>query len=76
MSIDLEPARQLMAADGIEIALVKMEDEVAHLALSVVDAACAECVLPPEMLEPVLLDLLRTSHPTLAGVHIVATETP
>ena len=71
MNLDLEPARELMAADGIELTFVRMEDEVAHLSMSVVDAECAECVLPPEMLVPVILDLLRTSHPTLAGVRII-----
>lgn len=74
MTLDLEPARQFMAADGIDITLVRMDGDVAYVAMSIVDAACAECVLPPEMLEPVLLDLLRPSRPTLAAVHIIDPE--
>ncbi len=75
MSLDLEPARAVMASDGLDLTLVKVEDEIAHVSLSVVDATCADCVLPPEMLEPILLDLLRPSRPTLAGVRIVDVAT-
>ena len=70
MDLDLGPAQDVLTADGVSLALVELDGEVAHLALSVVDADCAECVLPREMLEPVVLDLLRRSRPTLRAVKI------
>ncbi len=69
--MDLEPARDVLRADGVNIELDRMDGETAHLRLEIVDAACAECVLPRHMLEPVVLDLLRSVHPTLEAVCIV-----
>ena len=69
--LDLEPALDVLAADGVTLTLIELDGEVAHLAMSVVDADCAECVLPRAMLEPVVLDLLRTNRPALRAVHIV-----
>jgi hypothetical protein len=70
VSLDLEPARLVLAADGVDLSLIEMEGEVAHLRLSIVDADCADCVLPRHLLEPVVLELLRTSNPDLQGVAI------
>lgn len=70
MSLDLTPALDVLEADGVTLELVELEGEVAHLAMSVVDADCADCVMPREFLEPVVLDLLRTSRPTLEAVRI------
>ena len=68
--MDLEPARDVLQADGVDIELVRMDGETAHLRLKIVDAACAECVLPRHMLEPVVLDLLpRRSTHARGGVH-------
>jgi hypothetical protein len=69
--IDLEPAREVLRADGIDIELIRLEGSTAHLQLHVVDADCAECVLPRQMLELVVLDLLRPGHPELGAVCIV-----
>ena len=69
--LNLEPARQVMAADGIGLSLIELRGADAHLLLSVIDADCAECVLPRHMLEPVVLDLLRPANPDLRAVHIV-----
>lgn len=69
--MDLEPARDVLQADGVDIELVRMDGETAHLRLKIVDAACADCVLPRHMLEPVVLDLLRVGRPTLEAVYIV-----
>ena len=71
LDLDLEPARTVLQADGIDIELIRMEGETAHLLLSVVDAECADCVLPRPMLELVVLDLLRLGRPTLHAVSIV-----
>ncbi len=70
MSLDLTPALDVLQSDGITLTLMELDGEVAHLAMGIVDAECAECVLPREMLEPVVLDLLRTNHPTLQAVRI------
>lgn len=71
MDLDLGPALEVLAADGVTVTLTELDGEVAHLAMSIVDADCAECLLPREMLEPVVLELLRTSRPTLQSVHII-----
>ena len=70
MSLDLTPALDVLEADGVTLQLVELDGEVAHLAMTVVDADCADCVMPREFLEPVVLDLLRTSRPTLEAVRI------
>lgn len=70
MDLDLSPAQSVLEADGVSLSLVSLDGEVAHLAMNVVDAECAECVLPREYLEPVVLDLLRTTRPTLEAVQI------
>ncbi len=69
--MNLEPARDVLQADGVDIELARMDGETAHLRLKIVDAACAECVLPRRMLEPVVLDLLRAGRPTLEAVCII-----
>jgi hypothetical protein len=71
MNVDLEPARAVLAADGVDLILLGIDDGVAHLEMRIVDAECADCVLPREMLEPVVLDLLRPATPDLVGVRIV-----
>ena len=70
MDLDLAPALDVLEADGVSLRLTSLDGEAAHLAMRVVDAECADCVLPCSMLEPVVLDLLRTSRPTLQAVHI------
>ncbi len=70
MSLDLSPALEVLEADGVTLELVELDGEVAHLAMHVVDADCADCVMPREYLEPVVLDLLRTTRPTLEAVRI------
>ena len=70
MTIDLEPALTVLAADGVNLTLVDTDDGVAHLRLGIVDATCAACVLPRDLLEPVVLELLRTTNPDLHEVRI------
>lgn len=70
MDLDLSPANDVMEADGVSLSLIELNGDKAHLALSVTDAECAECVLPKDMLELVVLDLLRQSRPTLEEVKI------
>ncbi|MEL7208735.1 MAG: hypothetical protein AAGK32_11000 [Actinomycetota bacterium] len=71
MNVDLEPARAVLAADGVDLALAGVEGGVLTVELVVVDAECAECVLPRELLEPVVLDLLRPATPDLVEVRII-----
>lgn len=70
MTLDLEPARAVLAADGVDLTVVEVTGGVAHLGLVVTDADCAECVLPRELLEPVVLELLRATNPQLEMVRI------
>ena len=70
MTLDLEPALVVLAADGVDLTLVDVEGGVAHLRLGIVDATCAACVLPRDLLEPVVLELLRTTNPDLHEVRI------
>ena len=46
MTLDLEPALVVLAADGVDLTLVDVEGGVAHLRLGILDATCAQCVLP------------------------------
>jgi len=71
MALDLGPVLDVLAEDGVSLTLIEMDGEVAHLALHIVDADCAECVLPREMLELVVLDLLRPNNPAVHAVHIL-----
>jgi hypothetical protein len=71
VNLDLEPARAVLGADGVDLVLLGTEGGVATVELLVVDAECADCVLPRELLEPVVLDLLRPATPDLVEVRIV-----
>ena len=68
--LDLSPALDVLDEDGVSLELVSLDGEVAHLTMHLVDPECADCVLPREYLEPVVLELLRTSRPSLRTVHI------
>jgi hypothetical protein len=68
--IDLTPVRDIIQADGGDIELVSVDGTTAHLRLLLVEAGCAECLLPRPMLEEVALKLLRPTAPDLTGVRI------
>jgi hypothetical protein len=68
--IDLQPARDILQADGADIEFVRSDGGTVYLRLLIADAQCAECVLPRAMLEPVVLDMLRRADTSIAGVLI------
>ena len=67
----LVPVREMLRLDGADIELVDVDDDgTAHLRLVLVEAGCAECVLPTAMLEAVALQLMTPSAPGLTAVTI------
>ena len=69
----LDEARQLVQADGGDMELVSTDDDTVSLKLILEGASCAECVMPREFLEQIVLDMLmRAGH----GVTAVAIEDP
>lgn len=66
----LGTVRSVLQADGADVELVAVEGDAAHLRLVLVDANCAECVLPRGLLQDVALQMLRADLPALAAVEI------
>ena len=66
----LGSVRALLQADGADIELVRLDGDVAHLRLVLVDANCAECVLPTALLQDVALQQMQQHAVGLAGVVI------
>ena len=66
----LESVRALLQADGADIELVELDGDVAHLRLLLVEANCAECVLPTPLLADVALQQMRPQAPGLAAIVI------
>ncbi|MCU0311459.1 MAG: NifU family protein [Acidimicrobiales bacterium] len=67
----LVPVREMLQLDGADIELVDVTDDgTAHLRLLLVEAGCAECVLPTAMLEGVALQLMTPFAPGLTAVTI------
>jgi Fe-S cluster biogenesis protein NfuA len=68
----LGEARALVQADGADLELVGVDDELGQveLRLLLVEAGCAECVMPQQFLEGVVLDILREAVPTVRAVHV------
>ena len=63
----LEPLRQSLRLDGADIELLGVHDGTAELALDVTDASCAECVLPRQSLESVVVVALRKADPRIGA---------
>jgi hypothetical protein len=71
VAIALGPVRDLLRLDGADIELVSVDDAgTAHLRLLLVEAGCAECVLPKTMLEGVALQMMQSAAPGLQSVTI------
>ena len=69
----LEEVRALVQADGADLELVAVDSgrREVRLRLLLVEAGCAECVMPQRFLEGVALDLLRGT-----GVRAVRIDDP
>lgn len=68
----LDSARALVQADGADLELVGVDDDLGRveLRLLLVEAGCAECVMPQPFLEGVVLDILHEAVPTIRAVRV------
>ena len=72
LATPLDVARAIVQADGADLELVGVDDgrgEV-ELRLLLVEAGCAECVMPQVFLEGVVLDILREAVPAVRAVRV------
>ena len=70
----LAPVRELLEADGADIALTGVEDGTVHLRLNLENAACADtCVLPRALLESLSLQMMQ---PLVVGLAAVVIDDP
>jgi len=56
--------------DGISFELLKVSDGVTDVALKIAPEACAECVVPDEILENILLKEIRKQLPMMRQVKV------
>jgi Fe-S cluster biogenesis protein NfuA len=77
MSIDeatitpaLDEARALVQADGGDMKLAAIEGDTLKIDLILEGASCAECVMPREFLEQIVLDMVKQKAPAVAAVSI------
>jgi Fe-S cluster biogenesis protein NfuA len=65
-------ARAIVQADGADLELVGVDDDggEVELRLLIVEAGCAECVMPRQFLEGVVLDILREAVPMVRAVRV------
>ena len=66
----LQPLRESLQLDGADIELLGVQGGTAELALDVSNASCAECVLPRESLESVVVVALRKADPRIAAARV------
>jgi hypothetical protein len=63
----LQPLRESLLLDGADIELLGVSGGTAELALDVSKSTCAECVLPRQSLESVVVVALRKADPRIAA---------
>jgi hypothetical protein len=68
MSSALDEYRQMLKPDDADLELVGVQDGTVSVRLRLGAEACAECVLPREMLETLLLDGLRRHDGAITAV--------
>jgi Fe-S cluster biogenesis protein NfuA len=67
----LDEARALVQADGGDMRLVDIDPAgTVSLELVLEGASCAECVMPREFLEQIVLDMLKQKTPAVSAVAI------
>lgn len=66
----LQPLRESLQLDGADIELIGVQGGTAELTLDVSNASCAECVLPRESLESVVVVALRKADPRIAAARV------
>jgi hypothetical protein len=70
LRVALQPLRDSLKLDGADIELVDVQGGTAQLDLDVSNASCAECVLPRESLESVVVVALRKADPRIAAARV------
>ena len=66
----LEPLRPGFAADGFEVSVQDLVDSTVVLQVVHTAQACEECLLPDDMLGPMLTTAFRNVAPQVTGVRI------
>ena len=66
----LGPVRELLQADGADIAVSQVVGTQVELQLLLEGSSCPECVLPAPALEPIALEMLSAGVPGLSAVSI------
>jgi hypothetical protein len=66
----LQPLIDIVRADGADMRLVEQSEDAVGLQLDIKDATCAECVMPRQFLEGVVLTALQESQPWVRHVSI------
>ena len=66
----LEPFRPGFAADGFEVSVRDAADGVVALQVVHKPDACEECLLPDDMLAPMLVTAFRDAAPEVTSVRI------
>ena len=66
----LAPVRELLQADGADIAVSQVTGTQVELRLLLEGSSCPECVLPAPALEPIALEMLSVKLPGLSAVSI------
>jgi Fe-S cluster biogenesis protein NfuA len=66
----LDEARALVQADGGDMRLTAIEGDTLKIDLILEGASCAECVMPREFLEQIVLDMVKQKAPAVGAVSI------
>ena len=66
----LQPLIDIVRPDGADMGLTERRPDGVELRLDIKDAACAECVMPKQFLEGVVLTALQESQPWVRQVTI------
>ena len=59
LAAGVDELRGLLRPDGADLDIIEAGPERVHLRLDLANAACLECVLPPELLDQMVRDGLR-----------------
>jgi Fe-S cluster biogenesis protein NfuA len=67
----IDEARALVQADGGDMRLLGVDDTgTVSIELVLEGASCAECVMPREFLEQIVLDMIKQTTGAVTGVRI------
>ena len=74
----LEPIREALEADGARLAVAPVVDGELPVEVILRPDACGECVLPPDEMQLMILDLVRDTAPAIrsVAVEVIQPEDP